>query len=269
MNRFMFLILATLLSQTIHANGLSMSVGAMHQTTSSSASVGVPALGLKLSIDGEEDLNLAEKNVSPYVMFEYRFKDRHSVLVDWRTLHRSVRKSYTSTPTDIFGSQVLVGATLDLSLDIDIARVGYTYRFLSNDKVDLDVMAGLHLMSIKSAGGITAEIEGDGEKWYNYNKKEKKRSLAPLPNVGIRGAYKITPNWALTSHLQTFLISTRLFDGYIIDSSLGVQYQIMDSLHVNAQYSHYEVTAAYGDSLFDAEISMKFSGPMLSLKYDF
>lgn len=260
---------ALLLSSQSQAGDFSFTLGALHNTADTSMSMGMPVLGAKLKLDGESDLDLAKRRFSPYLKLEYQIDDKHSVYADWHTLHRHTRAQFNSKPMDVMGHQVEAGVNVDLALDIDIARVGYAYTFLTTDKLKLDAMAGLHVMRIKSQGGIDGRFSVDGQQELSLAGKVKKTNTMPLPNIGLRGSYQLTPKFAITSHLQAFMISTRLYDGHLLDFNLGAQYQLTDDLKVNAAYNHYGISVDYGDSLLDANVKMSFSGPMLSLQYDF
>ncbi|MDN2480185.1 outer membrane beta-barrel protein [Vibrio agarivorans] len=263
------ILITALLAAQAQAGEFSLTLGGMHNATNTSASLGIPILGAKLEVDGESDLDLTEKSVSPYIKAEYRFNDYHSVYADWRSLHRHSSANFSSKSKHLLGSKLDAHAKLDLTLDLDIARIGYAYRFVSSDSFNLDAMFGIHLMSIKSEGGVTAGVHKDDKEWFRYNKKANKNTLAPLPNIGLRGSYQVTPNINITSHLQAFMLSTRLYDGHLLDANIGLEYQLTDSLSVNASYNHYEVAVEYGDSLLNSQITMEFSGPMLSLEYQF
>ncbi len=265
----LWLITASILTSSVHAGDLSVTLGGVYNSANSTASLGVPILGAKMKLDAESHLDLAEKNLSPYVKIEYNFDSGNSVYADWRSLHRHARSTISSDPINILGSELKANATLDLNLDIDIARIGYAHRIISTDNFNLDAMLGLHLMQISGQGGISANIHEGGQEWLSFNTKGKKNTLAPMPNVGIRGSYQLTQNLGLTSHLEAFMLSTRLFDGHLMDFNFGAYYQITDSLIFNASYNHYEIGAEYGDSLLNANVGVDFSGPMLSLQYTF
>ncbi|WP_158587042.1 DUF481 domain-containing protein [Motilimonas pumila] len=267
--RYLSLAIAILVSGHIQAGDFAVTVGALHNTADTNISMGVPALGAQLKLDGESDLDLAKKRYSPYVKLEYQIDNKHSVFLDWHALHRRTQAQFSSAPVNVLDRQVEVGVNVDLALDIDIARVGYAYTFLTTDKLRLDAMAGLHVMTIKSQGGIDARVAVDGQESVSVAGKAKKNNTMPLPNVGVRASYQLTPKLAVKSHLQAFMVSTRLYDGHLLDFNLGAQYQVTDALSVNAAYNHYGISVDYGDSLLDANIKMSFSGPMLSLQYGF
>ncbi|GAM78191.1 hypothetical protein JCM19241_4896 [Vibrio ishigakensis] len=263
------LITASIMTSSAHAGDLSVTLGGVYNSANSNASLGIPILGAKLKVDAESHLDLAEKNLSPYVKIEYNFDSGNSVYMDWRSLHRHARTSVSSDPIKILGSEFKADATLDLNLDIDIARIGYAHRIISTDNFDLDAMLGLHLIQLSGKGGISANINEGGQDWLSFNTKGKKNSLAPMPNMGVRGSYRLTQNLGLASHLEAFMLSTRLFDGHLIDFNFGAYYQITDSLILNASYNHYEIGVEYGDSLLNANMGVDFSGPMLALQYKF
>ncbi len=147
--------------------------------------------------------------------------------------------------------------------------MGYAYSFVSTDTLKLDVLAGLHIMSINGKGAIEASVSKDKQDWISIKKDASRRSLFPMPNVGLRARYKLGESFGLTAHMQAFMLSTRLLDGSLTDSGIGAYYQVSDSLKLNVAYNHYEIGATYGDSLLSADIDLEFSGPMLSLSYSF
>jgi len=256
------------------AGEFSISVGGFLSTANTQIGVYSPDLSQEFKLDLEDDLNLKNQELLPYLHAEYEFNDKHSVFIDWRRLHRNSTVQGISKPfkIEIEGEtyQAQVGARITSTLNIDVARVGYAYTFFEDDDWELDATAGVHVMAIEVGfgGEIGYQTDNDGN-ILGIGNPVFTDVTAPLPNFGLIGSYQINDDWSVTSHAQFFYIKYQEIRGLLIDTALGFEYSINDDLSLTGAYSYYEVGIDYGGDLADLDVSFQFYGPMLTLNYVF
>ncbi len=251
-----------------------ISAGGLFSQANTQIGVYSTDLAKEFKLDLEDDLALKDREISPYLYFAYDFNDRHTIFFDWRRLHRNatvegVSKAFV-IPIEDKEYEVQLGARLNTTLNIDVTRAGYAYTFFDEGDWDIDGTAGLHIMRIQvGLGGELGYRVNDTGNIIPVERSVFETITAPLPNFGLIGSYDLNENWAITSHAQFFYIKYQEVRGILIDTSLGIQYSLTDSLDIVGSYSYYEVGLDYGDDVGDLSVNFQFFGPMVTMNYRF
>lgn len=97
-----------------------------------------PNTGNEFDLDFESDLSLKERSTLPYLLVGYDFNERHGIFLDWRSLHRKASNQAVTKPFILPDSdkEVQAGARIDSTLNIDILRFGYNYKFYDGEDWD-------------------------------------------------------------------------------------------------------------------------------------
>ncbi len=87
--------------------------------------------------------------------------------------------------------------------------------------------------------------------------------LAPLPTIGIYGAYAFTPEWLLSGRIDYFSLNYKKYDGSLLDTVAKIDYRFHRNFAVGLGYRYvdYDFTASEGS--FKGGVTYKFSGPVL------
>ena len=279
-------LLALMTSYSAYAtNDTIIRVGGFYANTDSTIDVNDPLLGNDFSLDFEQDLKLEDSQSLPFFEFIHRFNDRHNIYIDWKQLHRSalvqsVEKPFQFTWDDTT-YDVKAGISLDTTLNIDIARIGYGYDILQGDHYEVGLSVGLHAMFIKTAfkgdiGICDVDVETRCPDTITIPKVVDEKLTAPLPDIGVYGSYELYPGFMFSGHAQYFYIKLDDLKGGLVDIRLGVQAAITENWHMTAAFNYYEVDVEYTTNLKDTDIKLadynmyySFTGPMLSVSYQF
>src|SRR6185295_18234301 len=97
--------------------------------------------------------------------------------------------------------------------DSDIYRLSGGYSFLKDNKSELGATLGFHVTQFKTALSATGVGANSND------------TLAPLPTVGLYGAYAFTPQWLLSGRVDYFSLNYNDYDGKLINFSAGVDYR--------------------------------------------
>lgn len=268
--------LATLISSGVVAGEWEIEAGGFFSRTDTKLNAYDPYLDQIRTIDFESDLDLKEFTVLPYVEVEYYFNKKHSVYLDWRSLHREATRTAVTKPFEITVDgttyAVQAGSKLTTELNIDIARLGYGYQFYTSDKWAVDVLAGLHVMwlSLGLDGKLGAKVSGVDEIPVMFVDDAVLNDVtAPLPDLGIRAEYSLTQDWILKSHAQVFYLAVDDIEGYLFEVDIGAKYFFTDQFSMTGSFNYCEVGVDYESDNSALDVTYRFYGPMLTMAYKF
>ncbi|MGI2169422.1 DUF481 domain-containing protein [Shewanella sp. MF05960] len=267
-----------------------LDIGVFYANSDSNMAVTNPKTGGSFPIDFEDEFLLAEEQYLPYFELTYSFNQRHNLFIDWKSLDRKADNNAVSQDfilEDIDGKDYLieVGAKLNTELNIDILRIGYGYDIWQGTDYAVGVSIGLHTMFVEAVfkGTIGTCIPDSSLTSLCNNVVATPEVVddtltAPLPNVGIYGAYEFYHGWNFSAHAQYFSISYDDVDGSLIDVRLGVETKFCDNWSLKLAYNYYDVDITIEKQrkmnnnemrTFDHKISYSFTGPMFAVSYAF
>ncbi|WP_045390776.1 DUF481 domain-containing protein [Vibrio rotiferianus] len=268
--------LATLTPFATIAGEWEIEAGGFFSRTDTKLNAYDPYLDQIRTIDFESDLDLKEFTVLPYVEVEYYFNKKHSIYVDWRSLHREATRTAVTKPFEVTVDgttyAVQAGSKLTTELNIDIARLGYGYQFYTSDKWAVDVLAGLHVMwlSLGLDGKLGAKVSGVDEIPVMFVDEAVLNDVtAPLPDLGLRAEYALTEDWILKSHAQVFYLAVDDIEGYLLEVDFGAKYFFTEQFSVTGAFNYYEVGVDYESDSSALDVTYRFYGPMLTIAYTF
>jgi hypothetical protein len=156
------------------------------------------------------------------------------------------------------------GTYVESFYDFDIYQFAYSYSFFQDDRIDLAGSLGLYVMPIDFGFNATGLVNVGGSE--NFT--------APLPVLGVRADFEITPKWYFRSGLQVFYLEIGEFAGSILQTNVAIEYLPwkhfgfglgFDSLNVRVE--------ADGDDYpgidFKGEVNFHYTGLQLYAKLYF
>jgi hypothetical protein len=225
-------------------------VGAYAPNADTTAFLNGPTGARGTSVNFEDDLNLADRKTVPALLASLRLGERWRVEGEYFSLRRNGASAIART-IDWGGNTYGAGTTVDSTFDSDVFRLSLGYSFVKDGRRELGAVLGLHATDFSAslaATGVGVRT-GDG--------------LAPLPTIGVYGAYAFTPKWLLSGRLDYFSTNYNDYDGSLVNFNIGVDYRFTRHFGVGLAYRHvdYDVTAT--KTSFNGGMNYKFRGPML------
>ncbi|MFH1983804.1 MAG: hypothetical protein ABIL58_18340 [Pseudomonadota bacterium] len=234
-----------------------ITLGSFLSGTNSEVRIGAPGIGV--SIDAEEVFGLDSTTTVFRTDGMWRFTDnlRHRLDATWFSIHRNGAAKLGRDIT--IGSTVLpTGSDVTTSLNLDIYKLAYSYSFFQDDRMDLALGAGVFICPISFELNATGAI----------NNHTSEGVTAPLPVVGLRADFAITPKWMLKNNLDVFYMELGNFKGSLVDFKSAVEYNWFKhfgvglgiesfNLHVEAEGNDYPSVNLLGAFTF------KYMGAML------
>jgi hypothetical protein len=192
----------------------SFTFGGFIADVNSDVRLGLEGTGTGIDVNLEEALGLETTSSVFRVGATYRFgkSRRHQAEFSWFKMDRSAGKTLGR---DVVVDNVTypIGTTVDSFLDLQIYKAAYNYSFLQDDRINLAAGIGVFVMPIKygvSASGIGATAED---------------ITAPLPVIGLRADFALTPKWFLRASTDVFYLKVGDFKGAVWDSMTAVEYK--------------------------------------------
>ena len=195
----------------------------------------------------------------------YRFGEtrRHRVDLDYLYFNRNASKSVADNLV-VNGKPINAGSNVDTTFNFQIYRAAYSYSFFQDDRMDLAASIGLFVMPIKfelSASGLGAR-QGD----FNFT--------APLPALGLRGDFAVTPRWFIRTNLDVFYLEYQSFKGALVDTRIAVEYNPWEHFGFGLGFDNFRVKLeAEGNDYpgvdFQGIVKSQFMGVQLYARYFF
>lgn len=207
-------------------------------------------------VNAEEDLGLKERNDMPALLASVRLGERWKVEAEYLSLRRENSRAL-STTIDWGDNTYTVGTTVNSEFRSDIYRLSAGYSFVRDAQKEFGVALGLHATDISAS--ITASSVGS----------EAGDVLAPLPTIGVYGAYAFTPRWLLAGRVDIFSLKYEQYDGALTNATLGVDYRFARNFGVGAAYRYIDYDLRVSATRYNGGINYRFSGPLLYLTTSF
>ncbi len=179
-----------------------------------------------VSLSTTRDLGMAGRNNTVFIHGYYRFNPDHAVQYSW---YRNNRKGETVLDKEFEwnGETYPVQANLKSEYDTSIYKASYQFSFHHDPKVELSLLAGLHITGIRLAleGTFQGDVVAD----------EATSFTAPLPVVGFRMGYDIIPNKLVwTNQVEFFYLNFTDFQGSLTDFSTDIEWRFSKHVGVGA-----------------------------------
>lgn len=227
-----------------------LELGAYVPKVKTTASLNNATSGAGTVLSFEDDLGLSDRETMGTLLVRMRLGERWRLEAEYFALNRTGSRAIGRT-INWGGNVYTAGTVVTSEFNSDIYRLSGGYSFLKNTQYELGATFGLHVtdftMSIAAAGL--------GAKGGN--------ALAPLPTIGMYGAYAFTPKWLLSGRMDYFSMKYDAYDGSLKNLSAGVDYRFHRNFGAGLGYRYVDYTLEATKASFTGEVRYRFSGPVL------
>jgi hypothetical protein len=223
-------------------------LGAFIIDADSSLDLGLNVGNIKIKVDGEDVLGLKEN----YTVFRAD--------AFWRITRRN-RVDFTFYEMDRGGSGVSIfddvdfpsGNKIETDLDMTILRGSYAWSFFKNEHFDLGIAGGVYTL------GLDFKMQTD-----TGNRIQRTDFTAPLPVIGLRGNFALTPKWFIRQTFDYFYINYGNYEGQLIDFFVALEWNALKYLGLGVGYNAISMDLDYeGSDNFLSNIDMSYGGVLL------
>jgi hypothetical protein len=154
----------------------------------------------------------------------------------------------------VWGGQTYpLKTVVESKIQFDIYKLNYQYSVYHNDKVELGVLLGAHVM--RTFAGISASRGGLAQ---------SEAVTAPLPVWGFFADYKFTPRFSAYYNYQVFNVNYQdKVKGGLQDFLFGLEYRLFRHLSLGAAYNRFAVDAKVKGGNATLYLDTSWNGGML------
>ncbi len=174
--------------------------------------------GIGTVVDYQRDLGGEDGDTIPRIDAYYRFNPRHRIDFTAFSISRKGERTL-AIDIDIGDENFLIDETVRSDIKYTLYKFGYSYSFYHSPKTELSLSAGLNVtdydLKFENDDGTKAEAAG---------------VTVPLPVIGLRLGYAITPRWYVRYISEAFFIDIdNTFRGGLINLELNTEYKIFNN----------------------------------------
>lgn len=230
--------------------------------TSIDSSLGVFAQDLPVGvrIDLSKELKLRDSVTVPRVALGWLFGRSHLLSFNWYDLSRSGTRTIGSEIEIPPDPPIPVGARVESYIDSEIYRVSYTWLFHHDEKVSLGIGGGFFVANL-----------GAGILWDTATRQsaEDESLTAPLPVVGARLRYQITPKLGLLTTSDWMFVDYQGYRGTILDLQVFVAHRTFKHVGFGAGLNVQGFNLEVDDEQLFWQVDNELLGFMTVLTFEF
>jgi len=235
----------------------SLSVGAFITDWDTQTRVDVSGTPDGTPVDGQSDLGFDNSDSVLRVDGYFKFNDRNRIDFNYFDLSQSSSKAIERDIT-WNGTVYPIDTTVFAELDFTIYKVAYTYSFMVREKGYIGASAGVYVADLGANLYTEANPQRDGGD-----------VTAPLPVIGMRGAYDLSEKWTFRAYGDFFFLKVGDFDGSLVDLYAGFDYQAFNNVAFGAGYNSVRLDIGVDSSDLNGDLEWKYDGILLFVKFDF
>jgi hypothetical protein len=216
------------------------------------------------SVDFDETFGLDE-----YETFrldaQWRVKGRHSIR---GTYFQNNRSATREIDRDIdFGDETYpLGTETTARWNLRVMQVSYDYAFKREVNYELAAGIGIHMLDAEL--GLDATITGGGGT-ASRQLSQKGSTDAPLPVLGLRGAWRLPHNFYATAQAQFFYLDVDDYRGGLSDLKANIVWQATPHFGVGLGYNDFRFRFNVDKRLFDGRLRWNYGGAMAFASFVF
>jgi hypothetical protein len=208
-------------------------------------------------VELEDDLAVDDKTGVARLDGVVRFGQRHAFAMSYYNITREGTRNISKEIH--YGDSVFpINAAVTTQFDQEIAKAVYRFRFINKERANLAASAGLHVMtfstSMRTLNGMTSE---------------QRETTAPLPVIGLQGAYKLGGKWNLNGSVEWFDVQAGDLQGTFSDFLVGVEHQTLERFAFGFALNRLALRFDAGDADLRGRLDIKFDAGLLYVKGNF
>ena len=206
--------------------------------------------GLGTVIDYSRDLGGDSRDTIPRIDAYYRFNPRHRIDFTSFSIDRKGSRTLAVDPPITIGGVDYSGGTINSEIKYTLYKLGYAYSFYHSSKVELSITAGLNFtdydLQFSDTTGANTSTAG---------------VTAPLPMIGLRMGYAITPKWSVNYVAESFFIDINdKLRGALINYELNTEYKLFKHFAIGAGFARIGSSLEVNDNDWKGSVSDSYRG---------
>jgi hypothetical protein len=213
--------------------------------------------GLGSDLDLEDLLGLGESSTVARIDGRYAFNRRHWIEFSYFDINRDGERTIANDI--IVGDVTIPAGTVDTTFDTAIFKIAYRYNFVTDPRTVIGASFGFHVMSIDSSF-----------KSPSFNVEEDYTVDAPVPLVGLHGAYALSEKWKLSASAEFLQFDIGDYRGLITDTRLTIDHDTFEHFGWGVGFNGFSADATLkGRDGLKSDIEYGYQGLLIYLRFMF
>jgi hypothetical protein len=158
-----------------------------------------------------------------------------------------------------------VGANVESKLKYRVYELAYEYAFLHEPSYEVAASLGVHYTDVSmQLSGVASFTDSNGTTTTSFSTKQSSVPV-PLPVIGMRGLWAVSPTVALGASAQFFKAKVGDYDGYLSEFDLSATWMFSQNWGVGLGYNAFRTTVDVNKNDFDGRLRFGYSGARLFL----
>jgi hypothetical protein len=211
----------------------------------------------------EDELGLADRKGTPYVLLGSRLGERWRVEFEYYELNRSATRSIDR---DIQWGDATFPASgqVNSTFDTSIYRLVFGYAFYRTPQAEAGGALGLHSTDFK----MSLSGQGNGPAGLGFQ-SEGRNQLVPLPTLGLYGTYMMSDQWMLRGRVDYLSLNYEQYNGSLVNVMAAVDWRFAQHWGAGLGYRYVDYKLESSKERFHGEVDYKFKGPTLYVEVAF
>lgn len=205
-------------------------------------------------VDFDTELRLSQSDSTFSAEYEWRYGKRWSLRMQY---FDSTGQGTAILEEDIEWEDLtfLAGTRASAGSGFELTRFFWGYNLSKKPNAEWGVGGGFHWLH------VSAYIEGTAETPSGPSSGRESSSVdAPLPNIGFWYVRSLSPRWAFRTRFDYFNADIHPYDGTFINTSVGLNFQVLDWLGIGANYNYVELDVGVNGDNWRGEVKSRHDG---------
>jgi hypothetical protein len=212
-------------------------------------------------VDLESDLDLESEKSIAWGDLTWRFAPRHRIGL---TAFRFTRLGSASAEDDLtIGDEIYpAGASVETEFKFQVMALLYSYSFIKREKHEFSGTFGLHWFDIDLGFEGSASLGSE-----DASADAGADAVAPLPLLGVRYDYHITPRWTLGFLGEVLAIEFESdatnFSGKVWNVRASAEYRFLRCFGAGIAFNEFGIDVDVDDSGWAGAFNYSYFGPQV------
>lgn len=206
----------------------------------------------------EKNFGLADRQFFLTGSLVHRFTPRSGIYLKYYGIYRNNRTPATEKDFIFLDDTIPAGSSVELFFNTQVVSLGYLYALADTPTALFAGYLNVYLMDVST--GLKAE----GLKY-----EENFGLLAPIPELGVIGVFKINSWLQIDSAIGFFALNTGNFDGRLNSLLFQLNFKPKKWFGITLGYEQFIVRVSFPEEAINTAIDYDFKGPSLGVNFLF
>jgi hypothetical protein len=159
-----------------------------------------------------------------------------------------------------------LGASVESVTKFSVYELAYEYAFVREPTYEIAASGGVHYMDMSFQLSGAATVNGGTVAQFS---RQSSSLPAPLPVIGLRAGWAVSPQWYLGAQGQVFAIKVDGYDGNWTDVRLDATWMFSRHFGIGTGYNYFGARIDVDRTAFHGRLDLAYSGLQVFLTGSF